>query len=266
MEADGHSRVLAVITSAYPSYSSCRQYRENLFDAAAGTSLQVDRLRHYAHHPAFVAASVEATLTGLDQLGAGAEEARLLFVTHSIPIAMAQASGPAPKSPEGGYVDWHRAVRDEVTRQVNRARGTEYRGDLVFCSRSGPPNQPWLEPDVNDALTELAGEGVGAVVAIPIGFISDHMEVIYDLDTEARQTAADLGVAFARAATAGINPVFVAGLVDLMEERAGAARGDLVDPAVIRGGTIGRYRCLPSCCPNLRQPDRPSLCQSVPGL
>jgi ferrochelatase len=266
LEADGHRRVLAVMTSAYPSYSSCRQYRENLFDAAQGTGLRVDRLRHYAHHPGFVTASVDATLAALDQLGDDAADARLVFVTHSIPAAMAQTSGPPPKSADGGYVDWHRALRDEVTCQVSQARGTEYEADLVYCSRSGPPTQPWLEPDINDHLTDLAGRGVRAVVAIPIGFISDHMEVIYDLDTEASQTAAELGLGFARAATAGVDPTFVAGLADLMVERAGMARGDSVPQPVMRGGTVGRYECLPNCCPNARQPDRPSLCQSVSAL
>jgi ferrochelatase len=266
LEADGHRRVLAVMTSAYPSYSSCRQYRENLFDAAQGTGLRVDRLRHYAHHPGFVTASVDATLAALDQLGDDAADARLVFVTHSIPTAMAQTSGPPPKSADGGYVDWHRAVRDEVTYQVSQSRGAEYEADLVYCSRSGPPTQPWLEPDINDHLTDLAGRGVRAVVAIPIGFISDHMEVIYDLDTEASQTAAELGLGFARAATAGVDPTFVAGLADLMVERAGMARGDSVPQPVMRGGTVGRYECLPNCCPNGRQPDRPSLCQSVSAL
>ncbi|MET1005654.1 MAG: ferrochelatase [Propionibacteriaceae bacterium] len=259
--ADGHRRVLAVMTSAYPSYSSCRQYRENLFDATQDTALQVDRLRHYAHHPGFVAASVDATLASLDELGELAPQTRLVFVTHSIPSTMAVASGPEPKSADGGYVDWHRAVAAEVTRQVSERRGVDYSHDLVYCSRSGPPSQPWLEPDVNDHLRRLHADGVPAVVAIPIGFISDHMEVIYDLDTEAAETAAELGLPFARAATAGVHPDFVGGLVDLMLERATVARGEPVEAAVIRGGTVGRYRCLPDCCVNAREPGRPTLCQ-----
>jgi ferrochelatase len=258
---DGHRRVLAVMTSAYPSYSSCRQYRENLYDATQDTALEVDRLRHYAHHPGFVAASVDATLEALDQLGDLGAQSRLVFVTHSIPVSMAVSSGPQPKSEEGGYVDWHRAVSAEVTRQVSERRGVEYQHDLVYCSRSGPPSQPWLEPDVNDHLRQLKAEGVAAVVAIPIGFISDHMEVIYDLDTEAAETADELGLPFARAATAGVHPEFVSGLVDLMVERAQAARGAAVEAAVIPGGTVGRYRCLPDCCVNAREPGRPSLCQ-----
>jgi ferrochelatase len=263
--ADGHQRVLAVMTSAYPSYSSCRQYRENLYDATRGTDLQVDRLRHYAHHPGFVAASVDATVAALDQLGELADDARLVFVTHSIPTTMAVASGPPPKSEEGGYVDWHRAVAAEVSRQVARRRGTDHEHDLVYCSRSGPPSQPWLEPDVNDHLRELHAAGVPAVVAVPIGFVSDHMEVIYDLDTEAAETAAELGLPFARAATAGVHPDFVTGLVDLMVERAGVARHEPVKQPVIAGGTVGRYECLPGCCVNARIPDKPTLCQAPAG-
>jgi ferrochelatase len=262
--ADGHRRVLAVMTSAYPSYSSCRQYRENLYDATTGTDLQVDRLRHYSTHPGFVSASVDATLAELKDLGDLGDRARLVFVTHSIPTTMAAASGPQPKSEDGGYVDWHRAVAAEVTRQVSERRGVDYEHDLVYCSRSGPPSQPWLEPDVNDHLRQLHESGVPAVVSVPIGFISDHMEVIYDLDTEAAETAAELGLPFRRAATAGVHPDFVSGLVDLMVERAGVARGESVEQPVIPGGTVGRYQCLPDCCVNAREPGRPTLCQADP--
>ena len=264
--ADGRRRVLAVVTSAYPSYSSCRQYRENLFDAVAGLEagadgLQVDKLRHYSDHPAFVAASADATDAALDTLGAAADGARLVFVTHSIPVAMAESSGPEPRSLRGAYVDWHTVVAAEVTRQVSARRGAAYGFDLVYCSRSGPPSQPWLEPDVNDHLSALAQAGTPGVVAVPIGFVSDHMEVIYDLDTEAAETARELGLPFARAATAGTAPVFVRGLVDLVLERAAAARGEQPDRPVVPGGVVGWYECQPGCCANLRQPGRGALCQ-----
>ncbi|MBA8796317.1 ferrochelatase [Friedmanniella endophytica] len=266
--ADGHRRVLAVITSAYPSYSSCRQYRENLWDAVDGLEVEVDRLRHYSPDPGFVAANTRAVLAAVGELedpadggGAGGPEpARLVFVTHSVPTAMAEGSGPPPRSEAGGYVDWHRAVADEITRRVSAETGREHRGDLVFCSRSGPPSQPWLEPDVNDHLRALAAEGVTRVVLSPIGFISDHMEVIYDLDTEAMETAGELGLHCVRAATAGTDHDFVAGLVDLALERAAVARDEPVEPVVIPGGRVGPYRCVPGCCPNLRDPDRPALC------
>ncbi len=259
--AAGHRKVLAVLTSAYPSYSSCRQYRENLYDAVQGTEVEVDKIRHYSDHPGFVTASVDATLAALDSLGESGHQARLVFVTHSIPTGMAQTSGPTPRSADGGYVDWHLAVAAAVTREVDARLGREHGHDLAFCSRSGPPSQPWAEPDVNDHLTALHARGVPAVVVVPIGFISDHMEVIYDLDTEARQTAAGLGLPFARAATAGTHPAFVSGLVDLMLERAAVARGEDPERPVVEGGPVGWYDCQPDCCRNLRDPGRLALCQ-----
>jgi protoporphyrin/coproporphyrin ferrochelatase len=219
-------RVLAVVTSAYPCYSSCRQYRENLYDAASGTTVQIDRIRHYANHPGFVAASVAATLAALQRLGEQAGAARLVFVTHSIPLSMAETAGPEPRT------------------------------------SSGPPDSPWLGPDVNDHLRVLHSQGVTAVVLVPIGFVSDHMEVIFDLDTEAAATAAELGLACERAATAGVQPTFVAGLVDLMLERAAAARGENPDRPVAGPAVAGWYECPPGCCPNLRDPDRPALIQA----
>lgn len=263
IERDGHRRVLAVVTSAYPSYSSCRQYRENLFDAAQGTKLQIDRIRHYANHPGFVEASVDAALKALETLGEKADDARLVFVTHSIPIAMAETAGPAPRSRTGAYVDWHAEVASEVTNRVAQQRAHNYASDLVYCSRSGPASQPWLEPDINDHLRQLAAEGVPAVVAVPIGFVSDHMEVVFDLDTEAAATAAEWGIAFARAATAGDHPAFVAGLVDLMAERAAAARGESPDRPVVESATVGWYECPTDCCANLREPRRSALCEAA---
>lgn len=263
LQADGYRRVIVLTTSAYPSYSSCRQYRENLHDAFADTGVTVERIRHYADVPGFVTASVDATVAAVDSLGSGVTP-RLVFVTHSIPTAMAETAGPQPRTVEGGYVDWHRLVAAEVTRQVAARRTVAADHDLVYCSRSGPPSQPWLEPDVNDHLAALVQAGEQAVVAVPIGFVSDHMEVIFDLDTEAAATAAELGLPFARAATAGTHPAFVSGLVDLLIERAAVARGELVPEPVIPGGEVGRYACPAGCCPNLRQPDRPALC-GMPG-
>jgi ferrochelatase len=259
--AGGHRRVLAALTSAYPSYSSCRQYREDLYDAVADHQIELDRIRHYATHPGFVAASVDATLAALDVLGDNAPGARLIFVTHSIPAGMAATAGPEPRSSTGAYVDWHAAVAAEVTRQVQARRETRYEHELVYCSRSGPPQQPWLEPDIADRLTSLKAAGCSAVVVVPIGFVSDHLEVIFDLDTEAACTAAELGLGFARAATAGTHPVFVRMLADLLIERASVARGEQTRPAVIDGAEPGWYACQPACCPNLRDPNRPALCQ-----
>jgi ferrochelatase len=260
IERDGHRRVLVVVTSAYPSYSSCRQYRENLFDAAQGTQVQIDRIRHYANHPGFVQASVDASLHALETLGERTDGARLVFVTHSIPTAMAETAGPEPR--RGAYVDWHAAVASEVAQQVGQRRGRSFDRDLVYCSRSGPATQPWLEPDINDHLRQLAGRGAKAVVVVPIGFVSDHMEVVFDLDTEAAATAEECGVAFARASTAGDHPAFVSGLVDLMVERAAAARGEEPERPIVGSAPVGWYECRADCCPNLREPGRPAVCQT----
>lgn len=263
MAADGHRRVLAITTSAYPSYSSCRQYRENLFDAwsgvrDSGTELEVDRVRNYAQHPGFVDANLAAVREAVARFDD--EVPHLLFVTHSIPTAMADSAGPPPRSSTGSYVDWHQSVAREIAWQLRQESGDEHPFELVYCSRSGPPSQPWLEPDVNDRLEELAATGVRSVVLAPIGFVSDHMEVIFDLDTEARETVDRLGMRMERAATAGVHPAFVGGLVDLALERASVARSEPAAPSVVEGGSPGLVACPADCCPNLREPGRPTLC------
>jgi protoporphyrin/coproporphyrin ferrochelatase len=148
---------------------------------------------------------------------------------------------------------------------VAERRGRSYGHELVYCSRSGPPQQPWLEPDVNDRLRELATAGTSSVALVPIGFISDHMEVIFDLDTEAAQTAADCGVRLVRAATAGTHPAFVSALADLLVERAAVTRDEVTAPPVITGGERGWFACQSDCCPNPFDPDRPALCSAAPA-
>lgn len=267
---EGARRVLVVTTGAYPSYSSCRQYLENVWDAGqqvvgGGGSITFDRIRHYAQHPGFLGATVDGVLDSLTRLGTPLRpEAlpRLVFVTHSIPEAMSHTSGPEPRSEEGSYVDWHLQVAAEVAMQVGRRVGTDPAWDLVYCSRSGAPGQAWLEPDVCDHLREIAEEGVREAVLVPIGFISDHMEVVNDLDEEALSVARDAGVRAVRAATVGTHPQFVAALADLMLERAQVANGMMVLPRVTDGGSPGRYDCPATCCPNLREPGRPAICQA----
>ncbi|MGN6129293.1 MAG: ferrochelatase [Nocardioidaceae bacterium] len=259
MREDGVERVACLVTSAYSSYSGCRQYRENLADAVAEVgegAPRLDRLRHYFTHPGFVEPMVDATLSALADLGdAARHDAHVLFVTHSIPLAMNDASGP-----EGGaYVAQHVAVAEEISERVRQETGHRYASQLVFCSRSGPPHVPWLEPDVNDRIEELAEEGVPAVVLVPIGFVSDHMEVVYDLDTEARATAEKVGLEFARAATAGLDPRFVSMVRDLLLERAAVERGEQVARASVGALPPSWDYCPAGCCANLRGP-RPALC------
>lgn len=261
MAADGVTRAACFVTSAYSSYSSCRQYRENLFDAVAGVgelgegAPVLDKLRLYFNHPGFVEPAVDATLAALAELPDGARDgAHLAFVTHSIPESMNDGSGP-----EGGaYVEQHLSVVAEVVERVRQETGVRYPHELVYCSRSGAPHIPWLEPDVNDHLERLHADGATGVVMVPIGFVSDHMEVIYDLDTEALATAERLGLPAARAATAGLDPRFVAVVRDLLLERAAAERGEDVARASVGGYPACWDRCAVGCCPNPRA-DRPAL-------
>ena len=259
MQADGIRRVACLVTSAYASYSGCRQYRENLAAAAGGADLpRLDRLRHYFNHPGFVEPMVDATLAALaDVRDVARHDARILFVTHSIPLAMNDSSGP-----EGGaYVAQHLSVAEQITERVRQETGHHYDNELVYCSRSGAPHVPWLEPDINDRLEELARLGANAVVVVPIGFVSDHMEVVYDLDTEARATADRLGLEMVRAATAGLDPRFVTMVRDLLLERAAVERGAEVVRASVGSLPPSWDVCPAGCCPNHRGP-RPALCGS----
>lgn len=258
---DGRRRAVMVTTSAYPSYSSCRSYREDLYEALAELPEPrpvVERCRQYAQHPGFVDANVAAISEAIGRCG---RDPHIVFVTHSIPEQMATTSGPEPRSGSGSYVDWHLNVAREICWRLQGETGRDHPVELAYCSRSGPPSQPWLEPDINDRLEELAAEGVDSVVLAPIGFVSDHMEVIFDLDTEAKQTAERLGLEFQRAATAGTHPAFVSALADLLLERAVMARGEPVAPQVINGGSPGLVECSGDCCPNLLDPAAPAACQ-----
>ena len=160
----------------------------------------------------------------------------------------------------------HLSVAAEITERVRQQTGHRFGSELVYCSRSGPPHVPWLEPDVGDRINELAKEGVPAVAVVPIGFVSDHMEVVYDLDTEARAVAEDAGVAFARAATAGLDPRFVAMVRSLVVERAETERarqagGRLPERAAVGSLEASWDVCPPGCCANPRAP-HPALCGS----
>lgn len=248
MSGDGVTRVIAVFTSAYSSYSGCRQYRENL--AVANTQgLDVVKVPNYYNNPGFLAANAEHLLATLNTSD---PDSAVVFTTHSIPVAMQDSSGPGG----GQYVAQHRAVAEYLMQLVKGRTGRAYSWDLVFQSRSGPPHIPWLEPDINDHLTALAERGTRSVVVVPIGFISDHMEVVQDLDTEASATAAELGMAFSRVATVGVHPLFVAGIVEALT----AVRDGR--PVPVEFGHPLPTPCVSSCCPNLRQ-ELPALCEQA---
>lgn len=227
-ERTGATKFLAITTSAYSSYSSCRQYRED-FGAtvdtlkAEGIDVTFNKVRQYYNHPGFVNAQVQIMRHALVDFEAKVGELdpqkhRILYVTHSIPTSMQEASEVAT----AGYADQHLQLMNAIDQQLDDSLPHE----LVFCSRSGPPHVPWLEPDVNDRMEKLASQGITGVIVAPIGFVSDHMEVKYDLDVEAAETAERVGLAYERAATVGTNPAFVMGLVDLLEEKAAQVRGE----------------------------------------
>src|SRR5680860_403204 len=178
----------------------------------------------------------------------------IAFVTHAIPKAMSESSGPHG----GAYVAQHQVVAAEIIERVREETGHRYVSELVFCSRSGPPQVPWLEPDINDHLRALRNSNVPGVVVAPIGLVSDHLEVIYDLDTEARATAQEIGLPFSRASTAGLDQRFVAMVRDLLLERAAVERGESPERAA-EGSEAVWDVCAARCCPNPRGPE-PALC------
>jgi ferrochelatase len=255
MADDNRRRVLILLTSAYASYPGCRQYREDVFAAKAGITKAPNfvRIRHYFNHPGFIGPMVANTVAALDQLGDDVRPgATILFTTHAIPMAMAHSAGP-----QGGlYVAQHEEVARLVADGVAEATGTAYPWELVYQSRSGPPQVPWLEPDIGDRLQALHGTGTPAVVAVPIGFTSDHMEVVYDLDVEAREQADKLGLAFARAGTVGAAPEFVAAIRDLVLERVNSVMPD--HRAALGDLGAGYDLCPAGCCPNPKGP-RPAV-------
>lgn len=262
--AEGLLRICVVVTSAYSSYSGCRQYREDLAAATeelglAAVDLHIDKVRPYALHPGFVAVNTERLVDALAEVPeADRAGARLLFVTHSVPEAMDDTSGPGDG--DGNlYVDQHLRAGHLIAQGLRERTGATLEHELVFCSRSGSPRTPWLEPDVNDRIEELAQEGVTTVLLAPIGFVSDHMEVVNDLDREARETADRVGVRMVRVPTAGTHPIFVEALVDLLHERAAEARDEVVIPARADQGDLRPSVCDAGCCPNLRAA-RPALC------
>src|SRR5919112_66654 len=202
---DGIEHVYVFATSAYASFSGCRQYHEDIARARAsyGGGPTAEKLPHYFNTPGFVQANADALAAAIASLPEHLRDtARLVATAHSIPNAMAAVAGPDGHAYETELL----AAAERVVAEV--APGRSF--DLVWQSRSGPPSVPWLEPDVNDHLRDLAAHGETAVVLFPVGFVSDHLEVIWDLDNEAKQTAEELDLTFVRAGTAGTHPAFVA--------------------------------------------------------
>ena len=244
----GVKRAIAFVTSAFSSYSGCRQYRENIMaarEAVGERAPQVDKIRVFFNHPGFVRPMAANVARALGRFSAAERPAvPVLFTAHSIPMSMADGCR---------YV----AQLQESCRLVAAEAGVaDWR--LVFQSRSGPPSQPWLEPDICDAIRERYAEGCRRLVIAPIGFISDHMEVLYDLDTEAADLCSELGIEMVRAATVGTDPEFVAMVRDLIAERA----WNLPDRAAIGCLPANHDVCPLDCCP---APQRPPAAAGRPA-
>jgi ferrochelatase len=241
MKEDGVRRALAFVTSAYSSYSGCRQYREDI--ARAQTQVgpgapEVEKLRVFFNHPGFIEATEDRLREALRRLPADAREnVQIVYVAHSVPLSMANTSDYVPQLEE---------VRKLVSVRLGVANDA-----LVYQSRSGAPGQPWLEPDILDYLREVKARNLAtAVVLAPISFISDHMEVLYDLDIEAQQLCNSLSLAMARAKTVGVHPRFISMIRELIVERMkpGTERRAL--------GSLGPREdaCAEDCCPAPQRP------------
>ena len=246
MHSDGVRRALGFVTSAFGSYSGCRQYREDIHEATDPVSggPEIHKLRLFYNHPGFIEPMAEGVRGALRRLagdgsgyGSGGS-ARLVFSAHSIPVAMATRAPYERQLAEAASLIAERAA-DACT------GGEVPEWDLVYQSRSGPPQVPWLEPDVVDHITALGQAGVTEVVLVPLGFVSDHMEVIHDLDDEAASAAAALGMRQVRSPTVGVHPAFVSMIVELIRERLDGAfeRRSL--------GSSGPWPdlCAATCCP-----------------
>jgi ferrochelatase len=247
MKKDGIKRALAFVTSAYSSYSGCRQYREDIARAQAEVgegAPGVDKLRVFFNHPGFVEATEDRLREALAQLPTNARQnAQIVYVAHSVPMSMANSS------------DYVKQL-EEVRRLASQAIGSK-NDVLVYQSRSGAPGQPWLEPDILDYLREVKQRNLAsAIVIAPISFVSDHMEVLYDLDIEAKQLCEELSLPMARAKTVGVHPKFIAMIRELIVERTdGAERRAL--------GALGPRQdaCAEDCCPAPQRPTRPQPAQ-----
>ena len=232
MQADGVRRAVAFVTSIFSSYSGCRQYVEDIARARAEVgegAPEIDKLRKFYNHPLFIEAQADRVRAALDQVPEGRRSsAKIIYTAHSVPVSMSETS------------DYVKQLQ-ESCRLVAESLGlADWR--LVYQSRSGPPSQPWLEPDIADVLRETSP--ATDVVVVPIGFVSDHMEVLYDLDTEANALAEHRGIHMTRAATVGVHPKFLAMIRELIAERMG-----LCAPRAIGQYPAAQDVCRADCCP-----------------
>ncbi|WP_405165239.1 ferrochelatase [Nocardia sp. NBC_01499] len=254
MAADGVRSALVFPTSAWGGYSGCLQYHEDIVRARTAFGADAPdllKLRQYFDHPLLIEAFADAIRAARQELPADRRDgARLVFTAHSIPVTADTAAGPPA---DGGHL-YSRQVA-EAARLAAVATGfTDY--DVVWQSRSGPPQVPWLDPDIVDHLDDLAAKDVDAVIVCPVGFVSDHLEVIWDLDNEAKEKAAELGMAFARAATPGTDPRFARLVVELIDEQLNDTASRHLGEVSGYGCTLNGEPCAIGCCALPARPKR----------
>ncbi|MEU1426655.1 ferrochelatase [Nocardia sp. NPDC005746] len=260
MRADGVRSALVFPTSAWGGYSGCLQYQEDITRARAAVAdaPELVKLRQYFDHPLFVEAFADAIRAAVAELPQDKRDsARLVFTAHSVPVSADIASGP----PDEQRL-YSRQVA-EAARLCAAATGFDAY-DLVWQSRSGPPQVPWLDPDIVDHLDALADQGVDSVVVCPVGFVSDHLEVVWDLDNEAKERATELGMAFARAATPGPDPRFARMVADLVQEYLTAAAPARLSDITGLGCTVDGAPCVVGCC--ALPPRRPAVAPAAAEL
>lgn len=250
LAAEGKTDLLALATASFASYSGCRQYREDLGSAVSelpSAGISVSKVPPFPDLPGLLAANVDLLATTLTKVIAdhGADDLLVMVTTHSIPLAMAVTAGPEDDRADADeYSAQQRRLGEQVVMEAARLAGLAEtpRWRMVYQSRSGAPHIPWLEPDINDAIAEEASNGVSDVVIVPIGFLTDHVEVIWDLDTQARQTAEGFGIRTHRVPTVGTHPAFLDSLADLLADH-------LSHPG--RLPSEGEF-CFGNCCRNPR--------------
>ncbi len=240
MRADGIRRAVAFVTSAYSSYSGCRQYRENIAAAqslAGDDAPTVEKLRVFFNHPGFIDPMVDGLAAALQPLDASSTH--VFFTAHSIPLASAATC------------DYEQQIRSAAELVADRVPNMAS-WSLVWQSRSGPPTMPWLEPDIGDAIAALGGSAITDVVVVPIGFVSDHMEVLQDLDTVAAEVARGAGLGFHRVPTSGTDPRFVDMVVELVHEQIAGS-----EPVALGKLGLVPSQCSATCCPAPSRPGGP---------
>jgi ferrochelatase len=252
MVAAGVRRALVFPTSAYGGYSACRQYDEDIErirKSLGDEDLELVKIRQFFDHPLFVGTFADALRAAHTELG-NLPGTRTVFTAHSVPISADNAAGP----PSEGGNRYSRQIAEAARLVAAEAGIEEY--DVVWQSRSGPPRVPWLEPDIVDHIDALHEQGVTSVVVCPVGFVSDHLEVIWDLDNEAAERAAEHGMGFARAATPGADARFAELVVELIREHVEDAPVRKLSAFAAAGCTVNGAPCAVACCEPAKRPAR----------